>query len=79
MGNCTLWSRVMSQAFPELILVGGYVKGDGSAFFSAFNFNYHEYLITPDGDIVDPTGSQFDYLLGHGRWHYERREEHLLY
>ncbi len=78
-GNCTMWVRVMQQAFPELTMVGGYIKGDGSAFFSFFNFNYHEYLVTEDGAIVDPTKVQFDALLGKGKWCYERWEEHLLY
>lgn len=89
-GNCTLWSRVMKQAFPELILVGGYTTKvdpppgeeepyDFSLSLNFFRCNYHEYLITEDGDIVDPTAAQFDAMIGRGNWRYDRCEEHLLY
>lgn len=85
-GNCTIWARVMSQAFPELILVGGYVrrKKDASPFgtgmnWSAFNNSYHEYLITEQGEIVDPTAKQFDFFIGPDKWYYDRTEEHLIY
>lgn len=86
-GNCSIWSRVMHQAFPELIIVGGYAirneRKKDDFFYDAspsfLNKNYHEYLITENGDIVDPTAVQFDKLLGCGNWHYERCEEHLLY
>jgi len=78
-GNCTLWARVMATAFPELMLVGGYVRAKKVPFFSVFAFNYHEYLITEDGDIVDPTAVQFDKLIGEGNWYYDRWEEHLIY
>lgn len=78
--NCTLWARVMRQAFPELILVGGYVCAcdPGSLFISVFAYNYHEYLITENGEIVDPTATQFDTFIGHGEWYYDRYEEHLI-
>ena len=78
LAECTLWSRVMREAFPELIHVGGYVRAKKTPFFSVFNLNYHEYLITEDGDIVDPTAIQFDKLIGEGNWYYERWEEHLI-
>ena len=87
-GNCTMWARVMNQAFPELILVGGYVvrnkvSGDDDFFAppypSFLSCSYHEYLITEDGDIVDPTAIQFDALIGKDNWRYNRCDEHLLY
>lgn len=85
MGNCTMWARVVHQAFPELILVGCYVHADDpdpDDFFPAcpiFRTSYHEYLITEDGDIVDPTAKQFDLMMGKGKWFYNRCEEHLIY
>ena len=87
-GNCFLWSRVMAQAFPELILVGSYVKAkkldehDKHDFFPAMPFktlSYHEYLLTDGDDIIDPTAIQFDRMMGKDKWFYVRCEEHLLY
>ncbi len=75
-GNCTLWARVMKQAFPELMLVSGFAEG--AMFFGSKLPHYHEYLITQDGDIIDPTASQFDLLFGKGEWEYIRWEECLI-
>lgn len=83
MGNCTIYSRVMKAVFPELIHVGGYVRlkqmeddfwgvFDSSIIFGGRS-HYHEYLRSPAGDIVDPTGIQF----GSGV-EYVECEEHLI-
>lgn len=65
--NCSLWVRVMRQAFPELTIVFGSVRHRYAR--SA----YHEYLITEDGEIVDPTRKQFDSMFG-DNWSYNRLE-----
>lgn len=75
MSNCTIWSRVMAVAFPELMHVTGYVRATKETMWAAFRFNYHEYLIDENGDIVDPTAKQFDMLLGKNNWEYLRCEE----
>jgi len=62
-GNCSMWVIVMKQAFPELKIVKGYVKNTFT------NNAYHEYLIAPNGSIVDPTRAQFDNLFG-SNWSY---------
>lgn len=56
--NCTLWTRVMQRDFPELRRVEGAVKHRYSM------HDYHEYLLAPNGEIIDPTRSQFDDLFG---------------
>jgi len=52
-GFCHSRSEAMKKAFPELILCRGYYSSpvDGS--------RGHWWLKTPDGEIVDPTVSQF--------------------
>jgi hypothetical protein len=88
-GNCTIWARVMREAFPELIHVGGYVRlkvkesdlwGDFwssqdvvAASIFANHSHYHEYLRTQSGEIVDPTGKQFG-----SNYEYIECEEHLI-
>jgi len=62
-GNCALWVRVMRQAFPELKIVVGAVKHEWC------NSAYHEWLSTNNGEIIDPTRSQFDMLFGRN-WMY---------
>lgn len=79
-GNCTIWARVMREAFPELTHVGGYVrrqKSDDPFWACVLNegrrVHYHEYLRAPDGTVVDPTWRQF----GDG-FEYLECEEHLI-
>lgn len=52
-GFCHSRSEAMRKAFPELILCKGYYSSpaDGS--------RQHWWLRTPEGEIVDPTASQF--------------------
>jgi hypothetical protein len=52
-GFCHSRSEAMKKAFPELILCRGYYSSpvDGS--------RGHWWLKTPEGEIVDPTVSQF--------------------
>ena len=76
-GNCTIWVRAMAAAFPELMPVGGYVQGINSMGWFTWP-QYHEYLITEEGEIVDPTRVQYDKLFD-GGWEYLRCNEHLLY
>jgi len=87
MGNCTIWARVMRETFPELIHVGGYMMkkkrepvqdpfwDDLSADFWNFGSrpHYHEYLRTPEGEVVDPTRIQFP-----TNFEYMECEEHLV-
>ncbi|MCK5021596.1 MAG: hypothetical protein KAS32_31600, partial [Candidatus Peribacteraceae bacterium] len=70
-GNCTLWCRVMQQAFPELERIEGDVYGKMFLERST-RPHYHEYLITPEGKIIDPTAGQFDLIFGKGKWYYDR-------
>ena len=61
--NCALWTRMMKENFPELRRVEGAVKHRFSS------HAYHEFLVAPNGTIVDPTRSQFDDIFGDG-WEY---------
>lgn len=49
-GMCKVWSRKMSEVFPELTLTRGYYRPHGG----------HWWLTAPDGAIVDPTIQQFE-------------------
>jgi len=66
-GNCSMWVIVMKQAFPELKIVKGSISNQFT------NNGYHEYLIAPNGSIVDPTRAQFDNLFGNN-WKYNLKE-----
>jgi len=70
-GECAYWSKVMLQNFPELLHIGGEV-------FHQFakSGEYHEYLMTKDGKIIDPTRHQFDHIFG-DNWSYGKTREVL--
>jgi hypothetical protein len=54
-GRCQPICEAMAAAFPELRLVGGYVK-------TPLGCDLHYWLVSPSGTIVDPTGRQFGTL-----------------
>lgn len=70
-GGCTLFTRIMQKVFPELVRVEGYVRHKMTHFGDWSCGEYHEWLETPDGVIVDPTRAQFDLTFG-DRWEYIR-------
>lgn len=51
-GMCCSTCELMQMDFPELVLHGGYVQ-------TALGTDLHYWLETPDGEIIDPTESQF--------------------
>ena len=53
-GRCRPVSEAMVNDFPELKLSRGFVMTRGGVEFE------HWWCVTPDGDVVDPTVSQFD-------------------
>ena len=63
-GMCAYASNLMMATFPELQLHGGFVK-------TPLGVDLHYWLTSPEGEIVDPTESQFgklqpeDYEDGH--------------
>ncbi len=52
-GLCGSATQEMVRAFPELTRVPGFVFAEGGARFE------HYWCVTVDGEIVDPTASQF--------------------
>lgn len=64
-GLCYTACVLMKKSFPELALIRGYViDGWGKR-------RTHWYLKTGFNEIIDPTISQFDYLLVAGNLEYE--------
>lgn len=56
-GKCVEASQLMREAFPELVLVPGYCNGAE-----------HMWLKDGEGNIVDPTASQFQKPLQYEEW-----------
>lgn len=52
---CSTICERMNKAFPELILHGGFVR-------TPLGTDVHYWLVSPDGDIIDPTEAQFGEL-----------------
>jgi len=52
--KCAEWTNEMARVFPELTRVRGQVA------LSNLLLRNHWWLVTPDGQTVDPTASQFD-------------------
>ena len=59
-GACQSATEDMAKAFPELTRVPGRIK------FVAGGSTEHWWLTAPDGEVIDPTVSQFEYALAHG-------------
>lgn len=51
-GMCRSVCELMQKDFPELVLHGGYVLTD-------LGTDLHYWLVSPDGEVVDPTEEQF--------------------
>ncbi len=63
-GRCGAWTRRMQRAFPELRLVGGFVaRADIPPGAGAHLVQAHWWLVTPAGQVVDPTARQFGWPL----------------
>jgi len=54
-GQCQKVCNAMRTAFPELELRGGWVR-------TPLGYDTHYWLLTRDGEIIDPTASQFPQL-----------------
>jgi hypothetical protein len=60
-GRCKEVSEEMAKAFPELIVVRGYVQ-------TLFGKRGHWWLKTEEGEIVDPTAKQFPGIFSYEEW-----------
>jgi hypothetical protein len=60
-GRCAEATLAMQAAFPELRRVRGHV-------ITAGRDRPHWWLVTPDGDIIDPTAAQFQTLCFYQPW-----------
>lgn len=58
-GSCTGWTLRMQAAFPELMRVWGLVVRTDLPTRGMAMMAGHWWLVTPDGQIVDPTAQQF--------------------
>jgi hypothetical protein len=58
--RCDVAAPMMAAVFPELKIVVGSYKSD----FTHNSLMYHVWCETLHGDIVDPTGRQFDAFEG---------------
>jgi len=63
-GECLSVCKLMMERFPELILHGGYMH-------TPLGPDLHYWLTAEEGEIVDPTFSQFDLWDGLGPEDYE--------
>lgn len=61
-GKCQEASKEMKEAFPELTIVRGHITD------AYWGVRGHWWLIDLDGNIVDPTASQFPALLEYIAW-----------
>lgn len=61
-GQCEPATKEMAAAFPELSIVRGHVI-DGR-----WGKRAHWWLVTPAGEIVDPTAAQFPALFEYEPW-----------
>lgn len=60
-GNCEPAVLALLQAFPELKHVRGHV-------WTTWGKRAHNWAITSDGNIVDPTASQFEAIFEYEPW-----------
>lgn len=60
-GNCQAACTAMAEAFPELTTVPGHVSCD-------WGYRAHWWLTDTDGNIVDPTVSQFGVVFDYCPW-----------
>lgn len=60
-GRCKESAREMSEAFPELILTAGYAHTDRG-------FGEHWWCKDTDGNIIDPTASQYQAVYEYEEW-----------
>jgi hypothetical protein len=61
-GQCQQWVTRMQDAFPELRIVRGHVRPYGVKIVGKPHGYPHWWLITPDGQIIDPTREQFPWV-----------------
>lgn len=61
LGRCQEATTAMVEAFPELTIVPGHVSCD-------WGQRAHWWLTDPNGNIVDPTVSQFDVVFSYHPW-----------
>ena len=63
-GRCAAWTRQMQRVFPELRRVGGIVApADRPPYAGGHLVQHHWWLLTPVGQVVDPTARQFGWPL----------------
>lgn len=63
LGLCNAAVEEMSNVFPELTRVFGHVY-----VFGGGGMRGHVWLVDPDGNIVDPTASQYQHIFGYDHW-----------
>lgn len=60
-GRCKQASEAMQATFPELRIAKGHVHCD-------WGQRSHWWLVTADGEIVDPTATQFRAIFSYEEW-----------
>lgn len=61
MGRCREAVVLMKQAFPELLVSRGHVS-------TIWGMRAHWWLLTPEGEVVDPTASQYPGIFEYLPW-----------
>lgn len=61
LGECKKATQEMKEAFPELEIVKGHV-------YTSWGRRGHWWLTGPDGDVVDPTVTQFGVVFEYEPW-----------
>jgi hypothetical protein len=56
LGQCQKWSKQIAEVFPELRIARGWV-------YCELGERTHWWCIAPDGTVVDPTASQFNWVF----------------
>lgn len=61
-GKCQQAAKAMQHQFPELRIALGHVET------ALWGLREHAWLVTADGEIVDPTAKQFPGILSYDEW-----------
>lgn len=60
-GRCAEATKQMHETFPDLVRVRGHAETD-------WGRRAHWWLVTADGEVVDPTATQFGFVLAYDPW-----------
>lgn len=61
LGRCLVATAAMQKVFPELNIIKGHV-------YCIWGKRGHAWCQTPNGNIVDPTADQFDFIFKYESW-----------